>query len=349
MMVSPRATLLLALALPLLGVLPRAALADATAEAAVVENREAPEVQVLRVSHQLPPGHHVAHILEGWAKAVARAAEGRIEIRLHGANSAFQPEQNYPAVVRGEIEAALSSNFQWSATVPEMNLTLAPFALADPEALERWPDSAAAAHLEGILLEKGVRNLAWLFVSSMTAITSKGHALVAKDDFAELRLRSLGPLLDETFAALGAAPTETEGNDTVAALREGTLEAGVTDVAAAHARRYYEVQDHVTVTPLFGVYFNLYVNAAFWDGLGEELQEVVLAASAEAEAEARRLLSEAEAEAPEHLEARGMKVHVHSAEETAALAETMAPAFARAFEAAVGESAAVLLMLIADL
>jgi len=73
---------------------------------------------VMRVSHQLPPGHHIAGVIEGFASDVAERTDGAVEVQVFPANQAFQPAENFPAVARGNIEAALSVNFQWGSATP---------------------------------------------------------------------------------------------------------------------------------------------------------------------------------------------------------------------------------------
>ena len=49
----------------------------------------------------------------------------------------------YPAVAKGNIEAAMAVNFQWGTTIPEMSATLIPYFLTDLEKIKRFPASDA--------------------------------------------------------------------------------------------------------------------------------------------------------------------------------------------------------------
>jgi len=94
---------------------------------------------VMRVSHQLPPKHHIAKQIALWAANIEKLSKGTIDVQVFGANQAFGAKQNFPAVAKGDIEAAFSVNFQWGKTIPEMNVTLKPYSVTDLDILKKWP------------------------------------------------------------------------------------------------------------------------------------------------------------------------------------------------------------------
>ena len=304
------------------------------------------DAKVMRVSHQLPPKHHIAKLVESWAADIEARSGGAIDVQTFPANQVFKPKENFPAVARGKIEAALSVNFQWGKTIPEMNVTLKPYSFTDLELLKKWPGSTVAEYLQGKLEAKGVHNIAWLFTTRMSAYTSKGKALIKPADFQGVKIRGLNKLVDSGLEALGAAPSAMSGSQVYQALQTGVIDAGLTDISAAYSRKYYEVQDHVTVSPLFSVYFHIYVNQDWWKGLSEAERAAVSEASAKAEADALTLTEESAGKAPGQLTEKGMKVHVHTADEIAAMKAIMDPPFTKAFLEAAGDDGQKLLDMI---
>jgi len=301
---------------------------------------------VMRISHQLPPKHHIAIIIAEWAADIEKRSGGTIDTQVFGANQAFDAKQNYPAVAKGDIEAAFSVNFQWGKTIPEMNVTLKPYSVTDINVLRKWPNSEPAKYLDGLLLKKGVRNVVWLFTTNMSAYTSKGKALIKPADFKGVKIRGLNPLVDAGLEALGAAPSAMSGSKVYNALQTGVIDAGLTDIAAAYSRKYYEVQDHVTVSPLFSVFFHGYVNPAWYDGLTDAQKKAIADASAASAKAALDATEEAASKAPDQLREKGMNVHIHTAAEIAAMKAVMDPAFSKAFdEATKGEGRKLLDMI----
>ena len=303
----------------------------------------------MRCSHQLPPKHHIAQVIDKWAAEVEAQSNGDIDVQIFGANSLRDAKQNISAVAKGHIECAFSVNFQWGKTVPSMNVTLKPYSVTDKGVLAKWPGSPAAAFLDAKLLEKGVRNTVWLFTTRMSAYTSKGAPLVSPDDFKGVKIRGINSLVDAGLAALGAAPSAMSGSKVYQALSTGVIDAGLTDISAAYSRKYYEVQDHVTVSPLFSVFFHGYVNPAWYDALSDANKRALNVASEKAAQWAIESTEASAAKAPDQLREKGMKVHIHTAAEIAAMKAVMGPAFDKAFADATGEDGKKLLDMISKM
>ncbi|MEZ5728108.1 MAG: TRAP transporter substrate-binding protein DctP [Burkholderiaceae bacterium] len=300
----------------------------------------------MRCSHQLPPKHHIAQVIERWAAEVGKASGGELKVQVFGANSLVGPRENIPSVAKGNIECAFSINPQWGKTLPLMNVTMKPYAVTDMARLKAWHGSKAADFLEEKLLAKGVRNVVWMFTTRMSAVTSKGKALIDPQDFKGVKIRGLNPIADAGFKAMGAAPSAMSGSKVYQALSTGVIDAGLTDVAATVSRKYYEVQDHFNVMPLFSVFFHGYVNPAWYDKLSAGNKAALAKAGEQAALWALEASEKASASAPDQLRAKGVKVHIQTAAEQKAWAALMAPAFDAAFAKATGADGTKLLGLV---
>ncbi|MFK5978772.1 MAG: TRAP transporter substrate-binding protein DctP [Rhizobiaceae bacterium] len=303
----------------------------------------------MRCSHQLPPAHHIAKVIEKWAAEIETLSGGEIDVQVFGANSLTGAKQNATSVAKGDIDCAFSINPQWGKTLPLMNVTLGPFAVSSLDALNKWDGSEAAKFLEEKLLTKGVRNVTWMFTTRSTAITSNGKALIKPEDFDGVKIRGLGPVPDAGFVAMGAAPSAMSGSKVYQALSTNVIDAGLTDVSAAVSRKYYEVQDHVTVLPLFSIYFHGYVNPAWYDKLSDKSKSAVDEAGKKAAKWAIEASEASAATAPDKLAEKGMTVHIATDADIAALKAKMAPAFDAAFGKASGEDGRKLLELVGKL
>ncbi|WP_323002376.1 TRAP transporter substrate-binding protein DctP [Denitromonas sp.] len=271
----------------------------------------------MRLSHQLPPTHHVAKTLDRFAEDVAKETGSRVEVQIFGSEQAFKAAQNHAAVARGQIEAAIVTNFQWGGTLPEMNVITLPYFMTDLPRLQSFPKSEAAKVLEDKLLEKGVRNIAWLYTSRQSIFTSNGKPLIKTEDFSGMKVRGLSKLVDEGLIAVGAAPATMPGSEVYQALQTGVIDAGLTDVSAAFSRRYYEVQKYGTVTPFFAVYFHLFVTPAWWDKLPADVRAGIERAADKAERDIVGVTEETAANAITQLKEKGMEIYVQSDEEAA--------------------------------
>ncbi len=288
----------------------------------------------MRVSHQVPPAHHLHKMLEGFAADVKARSGGQVEVQIFPAEQLHKAAENHPAVARGAVEAALSVNFQWGSTLPEMNSILIPYLFGDLGKIRKFPGSEAAALLDRKLEEKGVKNLGWFYITRQTIYTSGRKPIVALEDLKGLKIRGFNALADTALAALGASPSAMPGPEVYMALQTGVLDAGVTDVSAAFSRRFYEVQKFGTVTPAHTVYFHLYVNPGWWGRLAPAQRAALEAAAKKTEQDAIDITEKTAEDAVRQLREKGMQLHIHNEREIAAwkaaMQKTVMDAFLKA-------------------
>jgi TRAP-type C4-dicarboxylate transport system substrate-binding protein len=267
---------------------------------------------VMRISHQVPPAHHMTKLLEGFAADVKQRTNGLVDVQIFGSEQLAKAGENFPAVAKGNIEAAMSVNFQWGTTIPEMSATLIPYFLTDVEKIKRFPASEARKFLDQKLEQRGVHSVAWLYITRESIFTSSKKPLIALDDFKGVKIRGLNSLTDNALTAVGAAPSAMPGSEVYQALQAGVLDAGLTDLSAAYSRKYYEVQKYGTVTPFFTIFFHMYVNPAWWAKLKPEYRAAIEAAAAKAEQQAFPVTEATAAAALKDLQTKGMMIHVQT-------------------------------------
>lgn len=313
-------------------------LAAGIALATMMTNTTAFAATEMRCSHQLPPAHAVAKVIDQWAAEVETLSKGEIDVQIFGANSLVGARENIVSTAKGDIDCAFSVQFQWGKTLPIMTVTTAPFAFANMDIWRNWAESKAAAFLEEKLEEKGLKNVAWLFQTNTSVFTSKGNPLTKPDDFKGMKIRGLVPAFNASLEALGAAPVSMSGSKVYQALATGVIDGGLTGLGAAHSRKYYEVQDHFTVVPVISVFFNGYVNPKFYDGLSDTSKSALKEAGLKAAQWAIETAEVEDAGGADKLRAEGAKVHVATDAENAALEAVMRPAFDKVFSSSNPDS-----------
>lgn len=281
----------------------------------------------MRCSHQLPPAHAVAQVIDRWAAEVETLSDGEIDVQVFGANSLVGAKENITSTAKGDIECAFSVQFQWGRTLPIMTVTTRPFAFGDMNIWRNWDGSDAADFLEDKLRDKGVENVVWLFQTNDSVFTSNGKYLKSPADFKGVKFRGLVPAFNAALNAVGAAPVSMSGGEVYQALATGVIDGAMTGTDAAVSRKYFEVQDHFVVVPVISVYFHGYVNPKFYAGLSDHAKAALDEAGAKAAIWAVDAAEAAAAKAPAKLAEKGVNVYTLSAEENAALEAVMQPAF----------------------
>ncbi len=305
--------------------------------------------EIMRCSHQLPPNNHIAKVIDQWAAEIETLSENDIDVQINGANSLVKAPRNAAAVRAGELECAFSNNSQWTESLPLMDITLEPFALRNVDILKKWRGSPAANLLEQKIADTGLTNVTWLFTTWRTAITSKGRHIIKPSDFEGLKIQGLGPISNAAFEALGAVPIDMSDMEAFEALGNGDLNAGLTNVSSALSARYYEVQDHVTILPLFTLFYNGYINTAWYDTLPKKSKQAIKDASAKAAIWAIEASEISAAAAPNLLKNEDMQIHIATEPEIEALRNIMRPAFNKKYLAATGQLGSELITLVNEM
>jgi C4-dicarboxylate-binding protein DctP len=301
------------LTLPLAAALPLPVIRTAAAQAATV----------MRLSHQYPPSHHIAGVLNAFAADVKARSNGAVDVQVFPAEQLARVAENFPGVARGAFEAAVATNFTWGNTIPEMSGPTIPYFFAELEKNRRFPQSEARKFLDGLTARRAVRSVGWLFTTNRAIFTSSRKPLLTPEDFRGVKIRGINSLIDNALTAVGAAPAATPAPEVVGALQSGVLDAGLTDVSAAVSRRFYEVQKFGTVSPFFSVSTQVYVNPRWWDGLRPEARGAIEAALAKAETDAVDVTVRTADAAVGELREKGMTVHEQTPEQVAQWRDAM--------------------------
>ncbi len=297
----------------------------------------AAQTVTMRISHQVPTAHHLHKMLEGFKADVEARTKGEVQIQIFPAEQLHKAAENHAAVARGSIEAALVVNFQWGNTLPEMNVVVIPYFFSSLDRIKKFPGSEAAKMLEDKMAQKGVKNLAWFYITRQAIFTSGKKPLVNLEDFKGVKIRGFNKLADEALLAVGASTSAMSGAEVYNALSTGVLDAGLTDVSAAFSRRYYEVQKYGTVTPALTVYFHMFVNPAWWAKLTPAHREALEAAAKKAEQDSVAITEKTATDAVEQLKAKGMQLTIHTPEQEEVWKKAMQPPVIKAFIDSTGD------------
>lgn len=303
----------------------------------------------MRISHQMPPSHHTAVNLEQFAKEVRTATKDRVDVQIFGAAQLFKPNQNHAAVAGGKIEAAAILNFQWGGTIPEMGVTVIPYLMTSVAKQKAFIRSDAAKLLDAKMEAKGVKNIAWIVDANDGMFTSSKGLLVKPSDFKGLKIRGLNKVFDEGLRAMGSAPSAMPGSEVYQALQTGVLDAGLTGVQAAYARKFYEVQKFGVASNILLAFNNLVVNPAWWNSLPADIRSTIQKA---ADAAVQRSIPTADGIPAADIKAltdKGMQAVVLTPAQEKAMVDAMQPAAKKEFMSATGPDGIKLLQIISGL
>ena len=163
---------------------------------------------------------------ERWAELINQKTNGRIKVKQYPGTSLVGGDQTkeYTAIRQGAIDMAIGSTINWSPQVKELNIFAMPFLMPDYKAIDALTQGDVGKEIFKILESKDTIPLAW-GENGFRELSNSKHPIRKPEDLKGLKIRVVGsPLFLETFAALGANPTQMSWADAVPALSSGAVD-----------------------------------------------------------------------------------------------------------------------------
>jgi len=153
-------------------------------------------------------------------------------------------------------------------------------------------------------------------------------------DFEGQQIRTHSASMSDFIRGMGGEPVELSVGELYTALQIGAVDAAVTTLLLGVTGSLYEVSDHIA-GPVIGFgYTNNVINQDVWDGIPEDLQQIIIEEGAKAELEALRLAPFQNFIALEAAQDRGLEAAPFSTEvqehiQTVVLPEHVIPGWLR--------------------
>ncbi|MFP5513456.1 MAG: DctP family TRAP transporter solute-binding subunit [Alphaproteobacteria bacterium] len=223
-----------------------------------------------------------------WAELVKEKTGGRINIKMYPGTSLVNGDQTkeFTALRQGTIDMAVGSTINWSPQVKELNLFSLPFLMPDHKALDALTKGEVGKKLFDLLATKDVVPLAW-GENGFREISNSKHPIRTPADLKGLKIRVVGsPLYLDTFAALGANPTQMSWADAQPALSTGAVDGQENPLTIFVAAKLATLgQKNLTLWGYVADPLIFVVNKEVWASWSKEDQEAVRAAAVQAAAE----------------------------------------------------------------
>ncbi len=227
----------------------------------------------LRLAHFFPATHPAeTELVQGWAKALAEASDGRIEVVSYPGQTLLAAPEIYDGVVTGITDIGLSVFAYTRGRFPLLEV----FELPGVTYKNSKVASQVAWDAIKALNPAEVQDTKLLMVLA----TGPGDLFTkspvrTQEDLQGMEIRATG-LSAKTLAALGAIPVAMPQSEAYEALSRGLVKGNLSPLEVLQGWRHAEVTDYLTLTPfLYNTLFFVTMNQRAWDRLPEDLQTVV--------------------------------------------------------------------------
>ena len=240
---------------------------------------------ILRASHQFPGGK--GDVRDDMVQMVAREAKAAgvdLEIQVYPGASLFKPEQQWNAMVNGQLDITLFPLDYASGQVRAFSATLMPGLVRSYDRAKRINDSQFMKDIRAKIEQNGVIVLsdAW-FGGGMA---SKRGCILVPNDVKGLKFRAAGPTFAQMWQTAGASIVSVPSNEIYNAFQTGVAEGTDTSMGSFLSFRLYEQAKCLTVpgnNALWFMYEPLLMSKKSFDKLNKQQQDVLIQAGKKAQ------------------------------------------------------------------
>jgi TRAP-type C4-dicarboxylate transport system substrate-binding protein len=240
----------------------------------------------LRASHQFPGGK--GDIRDDMVQMIAKeaaAANVGLTIQVYPGASLFKPNDQWNAMVNGQLDITLFPLDYASGKAPVFSATLMPGLIRNQDRAKRINASPFMQQIRAEIEKRGVMVLsdAW-FAGGMAA---KGKCIVKPDDLKGMKFRAAGPTFAAMWEAAGASIVSPPSNEVYNAFQTGIVAGTDTSLGTFGSTRLYEVTDCLTApgnNALWFMYEPVLMSKKTFARLNKQQQDAIIKAGKDAQA-----------------------------------------------------------------
>jgi TRAP-type C4-dicarboxylate transport system substrate-binding protein len=267
-----------------------------------------------------PAGNPNFILQTGWTKALAEKTGGKVEVELLPVGSVVAHNETQDAIAAGILDGHITDTSYFSGKDAAFGLIANPVgAWSDPQQMFDFMSKGGGKELMNELLAPYGLQFIGATTPGLEAFVSK-VPLNGVDDLKGLKLRAPEGLVQQVFAAAGAAPVNLPGSEVFTSLDKGVIDAAdYTVFSTNQAQGMHKIATHPVYPGFHSMpLVEISMNKAKWDALPADIQQAFSDSVAEFAQKQVSVLKEKDLAAVAEAKAGGtITVHDWSAEERA--------------------------------
>lgn len=258
------------------------------------------EQYTLKFSHVVAPGTPKGKAAVLFAKMVEERLSGKVKVevfpnsQLYDDNKVLEAMRLTDSKTTGIIAAPSLSKFvKFSKKIQAFDL---PFLFEDVNDVHKLVDSPIMDKMTAGLDRKGLRALT-VWDNGMKVFSIKGDKPLRKisDDFTGKKFRiQSSNIAASMIKALGGTPQKLPFKEVYTALAQGVVDGQENAWSNVHSKKFYEVQDYISVSNHSYLGYLVVVSDQFWKNLPADIRNELTAILREATRANRQYAAEAD-------------------------------------------------------
>lgn len=247
------------------------------AVAATMATVSAAQDYALRFQSSDPAGNPNFELKKAWAERVGVLSNGRISVEMLPVGTIVQHTETQDAVAAGIIDGHITDTSYFSGKDAAFGLIANPVgAYGAPSEMLNFIEYGGGKELMNELLNPYGLQFIGATTPGLEAFISK-KPLDSVDDLKGLKLRAPEGLVQNVFAAAGAAPVNLPGSEVFTSLDKGVIDAAdYTVFSTNHQQGMHDVAGHPVYPGFHSMpLVEVSINKVTWDGMPADLQAIL--------------------------------------------------------------------------
>lgn len=262
----------------------------------------------IRLSHVVTADDPKGQASEKFKEVIEQETDGRITVEVYPNSELYGDEDELQALQGGSVEMIAPASSKLTDIAPELFVLDLPFLVDSveevPELIGRDTEVGKAIYENKKLADNNMKVMG-LWDNGLYQITCN-KAIRVPDDLQGVRMRITPSDIIKTYwETWGAETTPMAFAEVFTALQQGVVDGQYNPYSNIESQRFYEVQDFLTVSNHGYLAYPFVMNAEFFDGLPDDLQQAVTDAADEATDYCREIAFEVNEEARQTIEEAG--------------------------------------------
>ncbi|SON54974.1 Neu5Ac-binding protein [Hartmannibacter diazotrophicus] len=260
-----------------------------------------------------PAGNPNFELQQGWAKSVAEKTGGKVEIELLPVGSIVEHQETQDAIAAGILDGHITDTSYFAGKDAAFGLIANPVgAWSDPQQMFDFMEKGGGNELMNSLLEPYGLHFIGATTPGLESLVSK-VPLDGVADLKGLKMRAPEGLVQQVFAAAGAAPVNLPGSEVFTSLDKGVIDAA--DYTVFSTNQAQGLND-IAPNPVYPGFHSMplveiSMNKQKWDELPDDIKTTLTESVHDFALHEVEVLSEKDKEAVKQAEAGG-KIHIHN-------------------------------------
>ncbi|AOY74526.1 TRAP transporter substrate-binding protein [Clostridium formicaceticum] len=230
---------------------------------------------VIKFGHVVRPTTAKGMAADRFAELIEERSGGKIKVEVYPDSQLGTDQEITEQMQLGTIQMNAPFTAVLAPFVPQFQVFDLPFIFPDTDIAYKAMNGALGEKLNEYLIAAGLRGLGY-WDGGFKHFTNSVRPIETPEDISGLKMRaSQSPLLISQFRALNAGGISIPFAELYTALQNKTVDGQENPLSNIASRRFYEVQDYLTLSNHGYLGYALVISNDFYESLPVDLQQLV--------------------------------------------------------------------------